>query len=398
LVIAGDNGARLTVGPGDVVLPTMNNYTGSLFIGADIDGAASLPLNGTLGENTTVHAERLTVASVPDVGGDMVLFGSEIHLDAQEINQGGNATMVARGGDQIGDADGSGDVVVSRDGVTINASEGALLAGGGITNSEGLVLEFGGGDFQLAVAVDRQDDANISPASNITSVDLRDNASAFLQALGLGDLESVQVTLFDGGTDLLSLDMLGVIDLALFEEDLSLFGRTGEGVALDFTQCETEAGCAPQVEQEELEANIQSVADRRAELEERLASTDDPEEREQLQQMLAELEEEEEELVASLEDLEEFVGAEEGMDELEEMAEMDEVDPEELEAEIGVIRSLHNRAQFLESLERSSDRRERYAERAGIELSKERLQEIIQHTRSFIDRAEASVERMLGGG
>jgi hypothetical protein len=64
-------------------------------------------------------------------------------------------------------------------------------------------------------------------------------------------LQAATVVVPNPAADLTADEELG-IDEGLFEEDLTLFGVIGNGVALALAQCEEHAGCAPNVTEEEL--------------------------------------------------------------------------------------------------------------------------------------------------
>ncbi|MDR9469419.1 hypothetical protein, partial [Marinospirillum sp.] len=186
-----------------------------------------------------------------------------------------------------------------------------------------------------------------------------------------------------------------VIDLALFEEDLTLFGRLGEGVALDFAQCEEVEGCTPNVTMEELEVTLDQLGMRIQQLEAELETTDDPERRRQLEELLADYRSQQEEFMAYRNDLQDFTGFEDQL--ADELGGEDEIDMEAIEREVAIIETIYTRVQFLESLQFNEERREMFAQRTGMDLTEERLEQIIESTMKAAARTEALIERMLDG-
>ncbi len=69
---------------------------------------------------------------------------------------------------------------------------------------------------------------------------------------------------------LIGLETLAFVDLALFEEELTLFGTIGTGISLSLAQCEEQEGCAPSVTEDELNTIIATLKARVEELERRL--------------------------------------------------------------------------------------------------------------------------------
>jgi DNA polymerase III delta prime subunit len=75
----------------------------------------------------------------------------------------------------------------------------------------------------------------------------------------------------------------------------------------------------------------------------------------------------------------------------------DEIDMEAIEREVAIIETIYTRVQFLESLQFNEERREMFAQRTGMDLTEERLEQIIESTMKAAARTEALIERMLDG-
>jgi hypothetical protein len=281
---------------------------------------------------------------------------------------------------------------------TVEASEGSIVAARGITNSRDLILDFSGGAFRLAVSEEQQDQANPSNASNVRSAELTAGLSDFIDGvLGL-DLQAVQTVFVNPAANVLGQESAVVLDVALFEEELTLFSRQGEGVAFPYAQCEEVAGCAPGMNQEEMETELAALEDRIQELGRRLRQAEGA----QRQKLAAELEQarsERQELASYKQEMEEFLGIEEQLDDdFEELAQTQKVDEKELDQNIQVIETRYTRVQFLESLLSSKKRRQKFAEQAGLELTDQELERIIESTLQAAKHTEAKIEEMLGGG
>jgi hypothetical protein len=64
---------------------------------------------------------------------------------------------------------------------------------------------------------------------------------------------------------------------------------------------------------------------------------------------------------------------------------------------VKVVETIYTRVRFLENLRFNQERRKLFAERTGLDLSDQRLSEIIDSTLKSATRAEARIERMLLG-
>jgi len=121
----------------------------------------------------------------------------------------------------------------------------------------------------LAVSAN-QDEPTFDPGSNAVSVDFDPNDLAIIASLGL-NLQAVQVVFSNPASALTGLETV-TLDSGLFEEDLSVFGVIGNGIAMSLDQCEEIEGCAPNITQEELDGFIVQLEGRIEEIGRRLAS------------------------------------------------------------------------------------------------------------------------------
>ncbi|MFG1507135.1 hypothetical protein ABMA60_04385, partial [Saccharospirillum sp. HFRX-2] len=389
--INNDVVSNMSVSSSDLSLPDLINYTGNLFIGALIT-PGSLPLNAAY-TDLEINANRLTISDAIQTGGNLILLASEIVLTGASISAGDGVSFVAVGDDcaVCGGLSGSGNLIVNAE-TLVEAQGGQVIAAGGVRQSDNLILDFGGGGFELAVSEEQQLTSQPSSLSDAEGIVLTPNTNAFINRLGL-DLVSVAVNFSNPAAAVLGVRAIEVIDLALFEEDLTLFGRLGEGVALAFAQCEEIEGCTPDVSSEELTASIDELQARIDQLESELTTTSDAARREQIQTLLAGFRTQQSEFATYKADLQSFTGFEELMDE--ELGTDDEIDMEAVERQLAVIETIYTRVRFLENLQFNAERRAHFAETTGLDLTEDRLNEIIESTLAVASRAEAELEVLL---
>ncbi|HKK16022.1 MAG TPA: hypothetical protein VJ981_04900, partial [Gammaproteobacteria bacterium] len=195
----------------------------------------------------------------------------------------------------------------------------------------------------------------------------------------------------------IALEELGYIDTGLFEQDLTLFGIIGYGIALALAQCEEIEGCAPNVTQEELVELIAQLEARIEELTRRCEEGD---------QKACELVEGfKEELVkfkSYQEELQQYLAApaeEELGDEF-----SDEFGKEAPAGPTGDIKTLARmletvmaRIQWLESLKSNPEERARLSELTGIELTQEALDAIIEGAKAEAAFIEKQIKLLQEG-
>ncbi|WP_231495526.1 beta strand repeat-containing protein [Hylemonella gracilis] len=386
--------SNFAISSSDLYLPNLANFTGDLIIGGTLT-PPSLPLGG--GSTVVINANRLTVADAIVTGGNLVLLGSDIELTGAALTSSGSSSLIAGGSLCNGCAglSGTGDVIVSG-ATTMNASSGQVIAARGIQNASALTLRFNGGDFELAVASGQEETSQPSSLSTARSVSLNANTQAFIDRLNL-QLVSVSVSFANPAAAILGVRAIEVIDLAVFEEDLTLFGRVGEGVALAFAQCEEVEGCTPNVTMEELDTVLGQIQLNIQQLEAELEQAKDPERRKQIEALLGEYRGRQKEYTAYRTDLADFTGFEAQFEDEFGKAGAAEIDMEAMEREVKVVETIYTRVRFLENLRFNQERRKLFAERTGLDLSDQRLTEIIDSTLKSATRAEARIEGMLLG-
>ena len=204
-------------------------------------------------------------------------------------------------------------------------------------------------------------------------------------------LNITTVAISNPAADLIGVEELGFIDTGLFEQDLTLFGVIGQGIALALAQCEEIEGCAPNVTEEELNEFIAQIEARLDELHRRSAEAKSDAETEKLEELIAGYQEELENFISYREQLQEYLAVDE--------EEFDEDFDEEdfgVEPDVDAIQKLgkmletiNARIQWLESLKGNPEDRARLSESTGIELTQEALDAIIEGARSegkFIER------------
>ncbi|MFO6419783.1 hypothetical protein ACLBKS_06240, partial [Hylemonella sp. W303a] len=386
--------SNFSISSSDLYLPNLSGFTGNLIIGGTLT-PPTLPLGGS--STVVINADRLTVADALTTGGNLVLLGSDIELTGAAVTSGGSTSLIAGGSTCNGCAGltGTGDVIVS--GATnLTASSGQVIAARGIQNASALTLKFDGGDFELAVAAGQEETSQPSSLSAARSIPLTNQTQAFVNALNL-QLVSVSVSFANPAAAMLGVRAIEVIDLALFEEDLTLFGRLGEGVALAFAQCEEVEGCTPNVTLEELNTALSQIQLNIQQLEAELLQTQDPERRKQIEGLLDEYRGRQKEYTAYRTDLADFTGFEAQFEDEFGKAGAAEIDMAAMEREVKVVETIYTRVRFLENLRFNQERRKLFAERTGLDLNDQRLSEIIDSTLKSATRAEARIERMLQG-
>jgi len=191
--------------------------------------------------------------------------------------------------------------------------------------------------------------------------------------------------------DLIGLEELGFIDTGLFEQDLTLFGVIGRGIALALAQCEEIEGCAPNVTMEELNEFIAQIEARLVELHRRASETDNAAEKERLEELIVGYQEELENFIQYRKELQEYLAVEED-EEFEEDFDEDEFgepDADAIQKLAKILESVNARILWLEGLKGDPEERARLSELTGIELTQEALDAIIDGAKSeakFIER------------
>jgi len=205
---------------------------------------------------------------------------------------------------------------------------------------------------------------------------------------------------------LIGLETLAFVDLALFEEELTLFGTIGTGISLSLAQCEEQEGCAPSVTEDELNTIIATLKARVEELERRLVdeeSKGDDSVQDELESLIERFNLELAEFQDYLSEVQAFFAVDEELEEdgfgeegLEEDGFLDgETSADEVTKLAGVLETIQERIQWLESLKGQADERARLSQITGIELTQETLDSLIEAAKSEAAFIENRIRLLL---
>ena len=189
---------------------------------------------------------------------------------------------------------------------------------------------------------------------------------------------------------------MAFIDVGLFEEDLTLYGVIGTGMALALAQCEEVEGCAPDISEAELDELINGLKVRIQELERRLEEGDG--DRAKLEELLEGYRQELENYEGYKQELAEYYS--DDYDDEEDDFEVED----DLQTKAGQIQRLseilevaQRRIEWLESLKGDADARTKLSEATGIELTIEAIDNIIEATRQEIIIIERQIQNLQDG-
>ncbi|MGE0483439.1 MAG: beta strand repeat-containing protein [Gammaproteobacteria bacterium] len=294
---------------GHINAAAFENFDGTLAIGGRLftkQGSTTM-LDGVL---QSANANYIGITEDFITGGNLMLLGSAIELtnapgQALRVTAGaagatgGEIVMIAFG-DAIVTFDAVADVSRTALGniagpetgtVTITGRQAALAATGELLNTTNMIMNMGGGTVAVAQSdTARQQQVQFSVQSNAresavviadtnlfttlsgtnVTIDGRFVRAASLLAPGVTSnalFQNARVSFPNPAAVLTLLQAVSFVDSSLFEEDLSLFGQIGNGIALSLDQCEDAEGCAPSVTEEELVALIEALNERISRLE-----------------------------------------------------------------------------------------------------------------------------------
>jgi hypothetical protein len=385
-----------------------SNFTGHLVIGGTIEAPTRPALSdGT--EVVTINTDLLTIAANVNLSSssDITLLGSNISLDINAIisagGVGGNGVQNALDNDQVsliavgnanGGVSGPGDITGISFPGTVEGAAILLVAANDIINANNLIIDANGGNLQTVVGSGNTPTFGVL---NATPIDSSDATISFLNGLAVGtglnlnNLTFVQAqTLILG--NLIGLEQIAFIDTGLFEEDLTLYGTIGQGIALSLAQCEEIEGCAPDVTETELDELIEGLEARIDEMERRLEE-DPGRDQEQLERLLAGYEQELENFNNYKTELQQFYEADEVFD--------DEFGEDFATGEIRrlntILDTVTARIDWLENLKANTDLRAQLSENTGVELTIEAIDEIIRATQQQIRFIERQIQQLLDG-
>ena len=283
----------LNNGPGHIAANRFGQFKGTLAIGGEFGEApGGDSLNGTI---RSAPADYLTVSESLLTGGDVVLIGSTVDFSkGRNImvgagNPGEGTIVVMALGDKVqaGNNGLAGRVTLGNiaapsgaNKVTFTGGRVMLAATNEVDNSQNIVMNLGGGEVlvaQGARATKTRVDFNVLSRAQNSTINVTDTGLIkSLTALGAPQnlLQNTRASFPNPAAILTILQAVAFVDSSLFEEDLTLFGVIGDGIAKSLDQCEDAEACAPSVTQEQLTALIDGLTARIAALERSLATGD----------------------------------------------------------------------------------------------------------------------------
>jgi hypothetical protein len=409
LAVADPNLGDLIIGvdtsnPDNLLLPDLAAFEGHLIIGGTIEPGFP-PLDGD--ETITINTDNMTVTPANIISaGDITLLASNIFIEGESLVSAGGPGGNGNGTDQVtliavGDANGGsgpGDITgVSFPG-TVEGATALFIAQNDIVNAENLVIELNGGEIQTPIG------SGLTPAFGFLDaipVGPSEPTLAFLDALAAGTGLNINLLTFVQAqtlilTNLIGLEQISFIDVGLFEEDLTLFGTIGQGIALSLAQCEEIEGCAPNISEAELNELIEQLDGRITELERRLEEAD-VSDRGQLETLLAGYRAELENFNNYRNELQDFYATEDEFDDdfADEFGE--DLATIEIRRLNNILEMVQARIAWLESLKSNTQARTRLGEQSGIELTIEAIDSIIQATRQQVRLIERQIQQLLSG-
>lgn len=400
----------------DIKADEFSGFSGELIIGGFVNNPAPNVLeNNTEAGDITVDASLIDIQNNFNVGtGNLTLLADSINIEgSSSINAGDELIMVAQGSDPAANSN-DGDITFGGAGGTPNIID----AGNTILVAENTVNNLSGARFvgdTISVSVDADQAENVEDPAAGTTASPADPSAAILAAINnaLGfAVAAVDITVPNPASALIGLQEIAFIDVGLFEEELTLFGIIGNGIALSLAQCEEVEGCAPNVTEEELNELIAALEARIDELNLRLADATDAVAIAELEALIAGFEQELNNYRNYLADLKDFLEGGEEEEFAEDFEEDFETDfdtdfSEELPtapADVATVESygemletVNNRIEWLESLKSNPEERARLSKQTGIDLTLENLEMIIEASRQEAGFIENQIKLLLEG-
>jgi hypothetical protein len=256
------------------------------------------------GARLAVTADRIAVAEDFIVGGNLLLASGQVDFEPTSASdlliQAGEdhsneVAFIALGADLATQtplveghpeaqtlfswegitAEGNGNISALQSGLlTVTAGKVDFLAAGALENQTTMVMDLQGGPVSVALGdTTAQESFNVRSYAGaalepLTQTNLVDSVATLLGITNINTAFQESRPQFPNPTAFLSmLEASSFIDASLFEEDLSLFGVIGNGIAMSLNQCEEAEGCAPTVTEEELEGFIAVLQERISRLE-----------------------------------------------------------------------------------------------------------------------------------
>ncbi len=410
LAITVPEGQNLTIGAGG------HNINSLLGVSAD----GHLIFGGTIANGTDpfyndvidVDTATLTIGSdlIRAGNGSMTFLAGDVVLNGNIIVPNGTIGIGANG--ELGGTTGTittGGAIRTLDsqGTTAGADvANIVLVADSAIDSLDIILTTGNNEVDIAVGLGGRIEFNeISNSQDVDTDPLFEDSinGGFLTAAGFSAGVTFSFSL-NPASNLVGLETLAFIDVGLFEEELTLFGQIGSGLALSLSQCEESDGCAPSILEDEINYLIQSLEARLLELERRLAEESSPDIRADLEELIGEFNKELSEFNNYRQELENFFAE----DEYEEDEEIDEeldddsffdenVSTDEVERLAKVLETVKTRIQWLTSLKANPEERARLGKAIGIELTQEALDKIIDAAKSEAVFIENQIKLLLEG-
>ena len=266
---------------------------------------------------------RLIIASDLSVPGSLGLFGHTIELrsdiavgaDAASPSEtapgGGGEIVIIAHGNFEDPSENTGDLIVLKEEGSerkISADGGLIATSNAVRNPTDLLLDFNSGPLQFAQGSSLA--VVLNPSSNFVGARLTEMLRTYFEDMGLAMLamSDAVLSVFNPASSLVSTSNLTSVDTGLFEEELSLFGSIGRGIAMALAQCEEVEGCAPNVSEEELTKLIGQIGARISQIEQNLADADvDEKQKDKLRTLLTGYEEQMQAFLNYQKELNEFL-------------------------------------------------------------------------------------------
>ena len=281
----------LVDGPGHIAADKFGNFKGTLAIGGQFAAAPGGDvLKGTV---LSAPADYITVSESLLTGGNLLLIGSTVDFSkGNNITVGagapGDGTIVVMalgdkvqaGNDGLPGGVKLGNISAPTSGNTVTFTGGRVMlaATNEVQNSTNMIMNLAGGEVlvaQGARATKTRIDFNVrsraqASTTNVTATALIGSLTALGAPANL--LQNTRASFPNPAAILTILQAVAFVDSSLFEEDLTLFGVMGDGIAKSLDQCEDAEGCAPSVTEEQLATLIDGLDQRIAAIEKSMAS------------------------------------------------------------------------------------------------------------------------------
>lgn len=276
--------------PGHIAADKFAGFNGTLAIGGQFTPDPVTPEDVFAGTIDSATADHISVDEDLITSGDIVLIGSAVNFATGiEVAAGapreGDIAVFALGNSVLPNNDGLvggaglGDVQgPTTPSMTFTGGRTLFTATSALLNSGNMIMNMGGGQVLVAQgAAAGSQQINFSVLSNASTSNAesaldQDIVISVAELAGFANnpaalFQNARVFFPNPAAILTILQEVSFVDSSLFEEDLSLFGVIGNGIALSLDQCEDAEGCAPSVTEEELKALVEKLNERISRLE-----------------------------------------------------------------------------------------------------------------------------------